>query len=210
MKTLRIAALASNNGSSLRAIAEAIVAGELDATISLLVSNRLSAPVLDYARACGIPALCIPTKGIESEADEKLHAALMDAGTELVILSGYLRRLGPKTLSAFEGRILNVHPALLPKYGGAGMYGRKVHEAVLDAGEPVTGATIHLVDADYDHGRVIAAKEVRINTSDDVAAIERRVMQAECALFVETLQRVVTGELSLPLYGQGHIRFLLL
>ncbi|MEZ2220334.1 phosphoribosylglycinamide formyltransferase [Rhizobium sp. RCC_161_2] len=201
MKTLRIAALASNNGSSLRAIAEAIVAGELDATISLLVSNRLSAPVLDYARACGIPALCIPTKGIESEADEKLHAALMDAGTELVILSGYLRRLGPKTLSAFEGRILNVHPALLPKYGGAGMYGRKVHEAVLDAGEPVTGATIHLVDADYDHGRVIAAKEVRINTSDDVAAIERRVMQAECALFVETLQRVVTGELSLPLYG---------
>lgn len=201
MKTLRIAALASNNGSSLRAIAEAIVAGKLDATISLLVSNRLNAPVLDYARACGIPALCIPTKGIESEADEKLHVALMDAGTELVILSGYLRRLGPKTLSAFEGRILNVHPALLPKYGGAGMYGRKVHEAVLDAREPVTGATIHLVDGDYDHGRVIAAKEVRINTSDDVAAIERRVMQAECALFVETLQRVVTGELSLPLYG---------
>jgi phosphoribosylglycinamide formyltransferase-1 len=199
MKTPRIAALASNNGSSLRAIAEAIVAGKLNATISLLVSNRLNVPVLDYARACDIPALCIPTKGVESEADERLHAALMDAGAELIILSGYLRRLGPKTLSAFEGRILNVHPALLPKYGGAGMYGRKVHQAVLDAGEPVTGATIHLVDADYDHGRVIAATEVRINSSDDVAAIERRVMQAECDLFVQTIQRVAAGELSLPL-----------
>jgi phosphoribosylglycinamide formyltransferase-1 len=123
----------------------------------------------------------------------------MDAGAELIILSGYLRRLGPKTLSAFEGRILNVHPALLPKYGGAGMYGRKVHQAVLDAGELMTGATIHLVDADYDHGRVIAAKAVRIHSSDDVAVIERRVMQAECDLFVQTIQRIVAGELSLPL-----------
>lgn len=199
MKTLRIAALASNNGSSVRAIAEAIVAGKLDATISLLVSNRLSAPALDYAADCGIPALYIPTKGVESEADDKLHAALVEAGVELVILSGYLRRLGPKTLSAFEGRILNVHPALLPRYGGVGMYGRKVHQAVLDAREPVTGATIHLVDAEYDHGRIIAATEVRINPSDDVAAIECRVMQAECDLFVQTLQRIAAGELSLPL-----------
>lgn len=138
-------------------------------------------------------------KGGESEADEKLHAALVEAGVELVILSGYLRRLGPKTLSIFEGRILNVHPALLPRYGGVGMYGRKVHQAVLDAREPVTGATIHLVDAEYDHGRIIAATEVRINPSDDVAAIECRVMQAECDLFVQTLQRIAAGELSLPL-----------
>ncbi|MQB41972.1 phosphoribosylglycinamide formyltransferase [Rhizobium sp. ICMP 5592] len=199
MKTLRIAALASNNGSSFRAIAEAIVADKLDATISLLVSNRLNAPALDYARARGIPALCIPTKGAESEADEKLYAALVEAGVELVNLSGYLRRLGPKTLAAFEGRILNVHPALLPKYGGAGMYGRKVHQAVLDARELVTGATIHLVDAEYDHGRIIASTEVGIESSDDVVAIECRVMQAECDLFVQTVQRIAAGELSLPL-----------
>jgi phosphoribosylglycinamide formyltransferase-1 len=199
MKTLRIAAMASNNGSSFRAIAEAIAAGKLDATISLLVSNRFSAPVFDYAAACRIPALCIPTKGAESEADERLHAALVEAGVELVILSGYLKRLGPKTLAAFEGRILNVHPALLPKYGGAGMYGRKVHQAVLDAREPVTGATIHLVDAEYDHGRIIASTEVGIDSSDDVAAIECRVMQAECDLFIQTVQRIATGELSLPL-----------
>ncbi|HEY0124579.1 MAG TPA: phosphoribosylglycinamide formyltransferase [Rhizobium sp.] len=199
MKTLRIAALASNNGSSFRAIAAAIAVGELNATISLLVSNRLNAPALDYARTWDISALCIPTKGVESEADERLHTALIEAGAELVILSGYLRRLGPKTLSAFEGRILNVHPALLPKYGGTGMYGRKVHQAVLEAGEPVTGATIHLVNADYDHGRIIAATEVRINSSDDIAAIECRVMQAECGLFIQTEQRVAAGELLLPL-----------
>jgi phosphoribosylglycinamide formyltransferase-1 len=196
---LRIAALASNNGSSFRAIAEAIAGSRLNAIISLLVSNRPGTPALDYAKASRIPALCIPTKGVESEADEKLHAALVEAGTELVILSGYLRRLGPKTLSAFEGRILNVHPALLPKYGGVGMYGRKVHQAVLDAREPVTGATIHLVDAEYDHGRVIAVTEVSVNSPDDVTAIERRVMEAECALFIQTIQRIVAGELSLPL-----------
>lgn len=196
---LRIAALASNNGSSFRAIAEAIASGRLNAAISLLVSNRPGAPALDYARASRIPALCIPTKGVEVEADETLHAALVEAGAELVVLSGYLRRLGPKTLAAFEGRILNVHPALLPKYGGVGMYGRKVHQAALEAGEPVTGATIHLVDAEYDHGRVIAATEVRINSSDDVDAIERRVMQAECDLFIQTVERIAKGELSLPL-----------
>lgn len=196
---LRIAALASNNGSSFRAIAEAIAGGRLNAAISLLVSNRPGAPALDYARASRIPALYIPTKGVEVEAEETLHAALVEADAELVVLSGYLRRLGPKTLAAFEGRILNVHPALLPKYGGVGMYGRKVHQAVLEAGEPVTGATIHLVDAEYDHGRVIAATEVRVNSSDDVDAIERRVMQAECDLFIQTVERIAKGELSLPL-----------
>ncbi|QND48211.1 phosphoribosylglycinamide formyltransferase [Rhizobium lusitanum] len=199
MKTLRIAALASNNGSSFRAIADAIAIGRLSASISLLVSNRINAPAFDYAKAHRIPALYIPTKGVEAEADEVLKEALVAADTELVILSGYLRRLGPKTLSTFEGRILNVHPALLPRHGGAGMYGRKVHQAVLDAREPVTGATIHLVDAEYDHGRIIAATEVRINPSDDVAAIERRVMQAENDLFIQTVQRVAVGELSLPL-----------
>ncbi|MFT4181821.1 MAG: phosphoribosylglycinamide formyltransferase [Rhizobium sp.] len=196
---LRIAALASNNGSSFRAIAAAIEAGRLDAVVSLLVSNGANAPALDHARACGIAALHIPTKGVELAADEMLCDALVAAGADLVILSGYLRKLGPKTLSAFEGRLLNVHPALLPRYGGAGMYGRRVHEAVLAAGEAVTGATIHLVDGDYDHGRIIAAREVRIDPADDAAALEDRVMQAECALFIQTVGRITAGELSLPL-----------
>lgn len=94
---------------------------------------------------------------------------------------------------------MNVHPALLPGYGGKGMYGRNVHQAVLNNRERVTGATIHLVDAEYDHGRTIATAEVPIETSDDVISVERRVMQAECTLFVETIQKITTGALPLPL-----------
>lgn len=197
---LRIAALASNNGSSFRAIAAAIDEGRLDAAVvSLVVSNRSNASALDHARGRGIATLHIPTKGVEHAADEMLRDALIAANADLVILSGYLRKLGPKTLSAFQGRILNVHPGLLPGYGGPGMYGRRVHQAVLEAGEAVTGATIHLVDAEYDQGRIIAVEEVRIDPSDDAAALEQRVMQAECALFIQTVERIAAGALSLPL-----------
>jgi phosphoribosylglycinamide formyltransferase-1 len=120
----------------------------------------------------------------------------MAAGVNLVILSGYLRKLGPRTLEAFAGRILNTHPALLPKFGGKGMFGRRVHEAVLAAGELETGATIHLVDGEYDTGRIIAQRAVPIPAGADVAAVEELVMAAEASLFVETLTRIQTGELN--------------
>ena len=149
---MNLAFLASNNGSSLRAIVAAIQAGELAARPCLVVSNRKAAPALAFARANGIATLCIPTTSDPTGADERLAAALQDAGADLVILSGYLRKLGPATLEAFGGRILNIHPALLPSYGGQGMYGRRVHDAVVRAGERETGATVHLVDDEYDHG----------------------------------------------------------
>ncbi|WP_272955122.1 formyltransferase family protein [Agrobacterium rubi] len=94
---------------------------------------------------------------------------------------------------------MNVHPGLLPKYGGLGMYGRRVHQAVLDNKEAETGATIHLVDGEYDHGRTLATVPVKISSSDDVVSIERRVMAAECALFIELIRRISVGELQLPL-----------
>jgi phosphoribosylglycinamide formyltransferase-1 len=116
-----------------------------------------------------------------------------------VILSGYLRKLGPAILAAFDGRILNVHPALLPKFGGKGMYGARVHEAVLAQGETQTGATIHLVDAEYDHGRTIAQSRIAIEPGDGVQEIQAKVMKAESSLFVETVRRIADGELKLPL-----------
>jgi phosphoribosylglycinamide formyltransferase-1 len=199
MSNLRIAFLASNNGTSFRAILDQIRTGHLDATAVLVVSNKANSAALAHAKECKVPNLHIPTKGVEDEADRTLHDALTQTGAELVVLSGYLRKLGPMTLSAFEGRILNVHPALLPKYGGKGMYGRNVHQAVLENREPITGATVHLVDAEYDHGRTIAIAEVPIEASDDVASIERRVMLAECTLFIETIRKIAARELSLPL-----------
>ncbi len=195
---IRLAFLASNNGSSLRAIVGAIEAGDLAAAPCLVVSNRKSAPALAFARDRGIATAVIPTAADPDAADARLARALTDADAELVVLSGYLRKLGPRTLSAFNGRILNIHPALLPRHGGQGMYGRKVHEAVLRAKETMSGATVHLVDEEYDHGATVAQAEVPVLPGDTAERLEARVMAAEPRLFVQTLQRLVAGELTLP------------
>jgi phosphoribosylglycinamide formyltransferase-1 len=194
---IRLAFLASNNGSSLRAIVAAIEAGALEAKAVLAVSNRKDAPALDFARGQGVETLVVPTLADPAAADLRLSQALGRAGADLVILSGYLRKLGPATLRAFAGRILNIHPALLPKYGGRGMYGRRVHEAVIAAGEAVSGASVHLVDGEYDHGAVIAQVEVPVVQSDTAQSLEARVVAAEAPLFVATLQRITSGELNL-------------
>jgi phosphoribosylglycinamide formyltransferase-1 len=195
---MRLGFLASNNGSSLRAIIAAIEVGELSAEARLVISNKKGAPALIFAAEHGLKTICIRTIADPAGADERLARALTAAGVDLVILSGYLRRLGPRTLEAFGGRILNIHPALLPRYGGQGMFGRRVHEAVLAAGDPSTGASVHLVDDEYDHGEVVARVELPIHPGDTAEALERRVMAAEPGLFVHTLQRIEAGSLRLP------------
>jgi phosphoribosylglycinamide formyltransferase-1 len=192
---MRLGFLASNSGSSMRAIVAAIGEGRLAAEARLVVSNKPGAPALVFAAAHGIAARVIPTVRSPEAADETLATALTDADVDLVILSGYLRKLGPRTLARFKNRILNIHPALLPRHGGPGMYGRRVHEAVLAAGDAMSGATVHLVDEDYDHGEAIARVEVPVLPGDQPADLERRVMAAEPKLFVETLQRLATGTL---------------
>lgn len=192
---MKLGFMASNNGSSLRAIVAAIKSGALAAQARLVVSNRKDAPVLAFARKHDIAALFLPTIHDPDVADARLAQVMQDAGVEWIVLSGYLRKLGPRTLAAYEGRILNIHPALLPRHGGAGLYGRRVHDAVIAAGDPVTGASVHLVDGEYDHGRVIARVEVPVVPDDTAADVERRVVSAEPALFVETLQAIEAGHL---------------
>ncbi len=195
---LKLGFLASNNGSGMRAIVAAIETGELGAEAELVVSNRRDAPALAFAAAHGLATLFIPTKADPDAADAALLTALQSAGVELVVLSGYLRKLGPRTLAAYAGRVLNVHPALLPKFGGQGMYGRRVHEAVAASGELVSGATVHVVDGEYDHGPPIAAIEVPLSPGDDAAAIEAKVTAAEPGLLVDVVRRISTGGLILP------------
>ncbi|MBV8681591.1 MAG: phosphoribosylglycinamide formyltransferase [Caulobacteraceae bacterium] len=194
---MNLAFLASNNGSSLRAIVAAIRAGQLSARPRMVVSNRRTAPALEFARAEGIEARFIPTLPDPELADAHLAEALKTCGADLVILSGYLRKLGPQTLAAFQGRVLNIHPALLPEFGGEGMYGRRVHEAVLNAGVPVSGATVHVVDEAYDHGPIVAQQRLAIQAGETAESLEARVMAAEPKLFVETLQQIADGRLSL-------------
>lgn len=185
---MRLAFFCSGSGSSMRAIVAACESGELAATPVLLIANR-ECRAAEFARERGMPVRVIPTVGPAGEgADEAALGALSEAGAEWIVLSGYLRKLGPKVLRAYEGRILNVHPALLPAFGGEGMYGRRVHEAVIAAGAAEAGATIHLVDDEYDHGQIIAQERIAVRPGETAEEIEARVMVLEPALFVRTLK----------------------
>jgi phosphoribosylglycinamide formyltransferase-1 len=195
---LKLGFLASGNGSSARAIVGAIRAGELAAEARLMVSNNRGAASLDFARDAGIASLCAPTQADPAAADVKLADALAAHGVELIVLSGYLRQLGPVTLGRYAGRVLNIHPGPLPDFGGHGMYGRRVHEAVLAAGVAESGITIHLVDAEYDRGPVVARRGVEVRPGDTPEALEARVRALEPGFFVETLQRIAEGTLALP------------
>lgn len=197
---LKLGFLASHGGSSMKAIAAAIGDGRLDAEVRLVVSNNADSPALQFCRDRGLPwrHISARSEGSAESADLAIATAMREAGVELIVLSGYLRPLGPATLKAYDGRVLNIHPALLPGYGGQGMYGRRVHEAVIAAGETVSGATIHLVDADYDTGPILAQTQVSIPAGCSVEQLEQAVMAAEPGFFVETLRRISEGELALP------------
>lgn len=195
---LRLGVLASRNGSSLRAVVAAIEAGTLSAEARLVVSNNQKAAALAFAAEHAIPALHIATQADPEAADARLCAALEDAGVELVILSGYLRRLGPKVLGRYRNRVLNIHPGPLPQFGGEGMYGRRVHEAIVAAGVEASAATIHLVDEEYDRGPILAARDVPLIPGETAESLEAKVTAMEPGFFVETLRRIASGELALP------------
>jgi phosphoribosylglycinamide formyltransferase-1 len=129
-------------------------------------------------------------------------AASVLPSTSGVALAGYMKRLGPRVLDRWRGRIVNVHPSLLPAFGGQGMYGARVHEAVLAAGASVTGVTIHLVTEEYDQGPALAQREVPVFPGDTAEALAARVLPEEHALYVETLGRIARGEIALPVEGE--------
>ena len=186
---MRIAAMASHGGSILQAVLDACQTGALAAEVVLVISNNSNAGALQRARSAGIETLHLSSRTHpDSEAlDSAITNALQQAGANWLLLSGYMKKLGPNTLNAYRNRILNTHPALLPKFGGQGFYGRKVHEAVLAAGESESGATVHLVDEAYDTGPILAQVRVPIRNNESAASLEERVKTAERKLLLETL-----------------------
>jgi phosphoribosylglycinamide formyltransferase-1 len=165
----------------------------------VLVSNNSDAPVMARARAAGIATyhLSSHTHTDPSLLDDAILDALTRHGAALIVLAGYMKKIGPRTLARYRGRVLNIHPALLPKFGGQGMYGRRVHEEVLAAGDRVTGVTVHLADEEYDRGPILAQREVPVMRGDTVDSLAARVLEAEHALYVDTLARIARGEIRL-------------
>jgi phosphoribosylglycinamide formyltransferase-1 len=195
----RIGFLASHNGTNMRAIVTAMRGGVLKAEPAVLISNNRDSTAIAWAEENKVPWAHISNKvtGSDAATDAKIAETLKDHGADLVVLAGYMRKLGPETLRLYDRRILNVHPALLPKFGGKGMYGAFVHEAVLKAGERETGVTIHLVDDEYDHGAVVAQASVPVEPTDTAATLAVRVMAREQTLYPETLRRIVDGTIDL-------------
>lgn len=163
-----------------------------------MVSNRKDCAALAWARDLGLPARCIPTTADPDAADTRLAEAMQAAGVQLIVMSGYLRRLGPRTLEAYANRILNIHPGPLPAFGGEGMYGRRVHEAVCAAGLAETAMTIHLVDEEYDHGPVVAVRRVPLAPGETAESLDARVRALEPGFFAEVVDQVAAGGLRLP------------
>ena len=128
----------------------------------------------------------------------RVHSEYLSAGADVIVLAGYMKRIGPRTLAAFAGRILNIHPALLPRHGGPGMYGIRPHEAVLAAGDEESGATVHVVDERYDHGPILRQRRVRVRPDDTPQTLQQRVLREEHGIYAEVLADIVAGRITLP------------
>lgn len=195
---VRAVVLLSGSGRTLENILLRIHSGDLDLRIVGVVSSRPAVRGLEIAAAAGIPSAVVRRRDF---ADTAAHNAAINAWLaphqpRLIILAGYLCFYQQPV--GFGGYVVNIHPALLPKYGGKGYYGSRVHQAVLDAGETTTGCTVHLVDDQYDHGRILGQQSVPALPEDDVASLAARVFAAECELYPRVLQELVTEFRSAP------------
>jgi phosphoribosylglycinamide formyltransferase-1 len=201
MPQLILGFCASHNGSNVRAVLRAISEGAIAARGGIVISNNSKAGVVDVAREFGVPFKHLSSHSFPraEDLDREILGTLEDRGVELVLLLGYMKLLGPLTVHKFRGRILNIHPALLPRFGGLGMHGLNVHAAVLRSGEKFTGVTIHAVDEQYDHGPIIAQDRVPIEPGDTPDRLAQRVLVCEHQLIAETVAKIAAGEISLPI-----------
>ena len=200
---LRIGVLASHEGTTLQSIIDGCVQGRINGRVVAVISNNSGSGALRRAAAAGIQTFHLSsiTHSDGDSLDAAICGALQQARADVVFLAGYMKRLGPRTLAAFAARILNTHPALLPKFGGQGMFGDRVFEAVLAGGESESGASVHLVDAEYDTGAVVRQERIRVLPADTVESLKARVQACEREAVVRTLAAIASGELVLGRTG---------
>jgi len=195
MARLRLAVLLSGSGTTLENLFEKRDAGKLDVDIVAVVSSRADAFGLERAKKRGVPALLIEKKKFkDAETFSKaIFEALAPYQPEMICLAGFMSML--KIPPAYKDRVVNVHPALLPAFGGKGFYGHHVHEAVIEHGCKITGCTVHLVDDQYDQGPIIAQRSVTVEAGDTPDSLAARVQSAEREIFPEVLQMFAEGRI---------------
>ncbi len=188
---LRVGVMASGSGTNLQAILDRSAAGRLEAEVVVVISNNRKAQALERARQAGVRAVhwSVKAAGSPERFTERLLEILEEAGVELVVLAGYMKLVPEAVVRAYQGRMLNTHPALLPKFGGQGFYGMRVHEAVLSAGEAESGATVHFVDAEYDHGPIFLQRRVPVHPDDTPESLRDRVLAVEHEILPEAIAR---------------------
>ncbi len=191
----RIAVFISGSGSNLQALIDGTKAGILAGQVVWVVSSSSKAFGLTRAEKEGIETFVFRKKGYESEeaAADDLLRRLCGKKIDYVALAGYLKLLPPKVVAAYRNRIVNIHPALLPKYGGKGMFGHHVHEAVLQAGDKESGVTVHLVDEIYDHGEILEQVHVPVLRDDTPETLAARVIEQEHKLYPRALNKLIRG-----------------
>ena len=192
-KQVKLGVLVSGTGSNLQAILDAIAAGSLSAEVKVVISNRAGVQALDRARAAGVPALTIPHRDFPTREafDRALVAALHEANVDWIVLAGFMRVLTPEFLNAYAGRIINIHPALLPSFPGV-----DAAKQALDYGVKITGCTVHFVELGVDLGKIIAQRAVPVESDDDLGSLSARIHAAEHELFVSVLQDIAAGRVA--------------
>ena len=189
-KGIKIGVLVSGGGTNLQAIIDSCESGYIPGRVVVVISNRKDAYALERAKKHNIPALFINPKDYRNldEYSEKIAEELIKKEVDLVCLAGFLLKLSPEFVRKFKNRIMNIHPALLPSFGGPGMYGHHVHEAVIKSGVKITGCTVHFVDEEYDHGPIILQKAVEVKDDDTPEKLAERVLKEEHKIYPEAIK----------------------
>jgi len=202
---LRLAVLLSGEGTSLENLFEHIDAGDLDARVEVVIASKKSAGGLERAERRGVPTVAVPRRDFAnvSAFNDRLHEVLDGYALDLIALLGFLSPFQMR--GRYTGRCINVHPALIPAFSGQGFYGRRVHEAVLEKGCKVSGATVHFADDEYDHGPIILQEAVPVREDDTPATLAARVVEAERRLVPEAVRLFAEGRLRIE---EGRVRIL--
>ena len=191
-RKVKVAVFISGSGTNLQSLIDSCADASFPAEMTLVISSKRKAFGLERARNHSIPAVVMRKKdfGTEREYADEMLRTLKDHHIEIICLAGYLKLIPSNVVRCFENRILNMHPALLPKFGGAGMYGMRVHEAVIAAGETESGPTVHVVDEIFDHGRVFMQRKVPVLPDDTPEILQTRVLAVEHELYPEALEKL--------------------